>query len=163
MGKRRFFEHSSILPVMVEETRLSPSTPRSRTTRAVAALGERLHAAIHAAPLEERAALRRLVKALDDAAALHGQAHLFETLEEVVTMLRRVADSFPGPLQRDVMDGKEVPLAALDAEVTRMLDARASAKVPPRFDHGVGYRKTALTQSRIAARVEAHLAQRKTR
>ena len=157
--KRRFFEHSSILPCVPSASRLATEQPRARSARAINTLTERLREAIASAPSDDvRASLRRSMRQLEDVSALHGQAALYESIAAICATLQLVQDSFPGPMQRAVMDGKEVPLAALDAEVTRMLAARARMSAPPRFDHGVAYRKTRMTQSRIAARIERALA-----
>ena len=158
MTRRRFFEHSSILPAGSDGARLSPLTPRSRSIRETAVLIRRLWVAIASAPPEETGALRRVVRQLEDASALHAQAALFETLDDVGAMLRNMLESFARPLQRAVMDGEQVPLIALDAEVTRMLAAKARMAEPPRFEHRVAFRKTAAAQSRAAVLAEGKLA-----
>ena len=147
--KRRFYEHSSILPV--GSGAHGSTTPRSRTTREIAALVRRLKMA----GTEDS---KRLAAQLDDAMRLRKQAEMFEMLEVVCAMLARMRDSFPGPLQRAVMDGEEVPLAALDAEVTKMIEARQRTVEQPSFPHGTMYRKTTMAQSRIAVLAQKKLA-----
>jgi hypothetical protein len=157
--RRRFFEHSSILP---GGSALAPSAPRSRSTREIGRLVRRLEVAIGSAPTREEAdALRRLLRRLEDAMALRKQAEVFEMLDVVGAFMQAMLDSFPGPLQRAVMDGEEVPLLALDAEITQMIAARQRMAPPETLPHGISYRKTTTAQSRVAMLAEARLARRK--
>lgn len=157
MARRRFFEHSSILPVASGGAPLSPSHVRSRPSRAIATLIRRLQVAIASAPPHDAHVLRRTLAQLEDASQLHAQAALFETLGDVVKTLDIIGNCFPGPLQNAVMDGQEVSLAALDAEITQMMAAKKRVLEPPRFEHGIMFRKTSATQSRLADRIEATL------
>jgi hypothetical protein len=162
LSRRRFFDHSSTLPTGRDRAPLSPVAPRSRSTRAITGLIRRLWVAIATAPLEEALVLRRMVVRLEDAGALHAQATMFETLDDVGAMLRDVLATFPGPLQKAAMEGEDVLWIALDAEVTRMLAAKARMATPPRFEHRVAFRKTAAAQSRAAVLVERRLAKVRT-
>ena len=98
-----------------------------------------------------------MVRQLEDASKLHVQAALFETLGDVCVVLRTINDSFAGPLQRAVMDEEQVSLTALDAEITKMLAAKARIAEPPRFEHRVAFPKTAAAQSRVAVLAERTL------
>src|SRR5262245_58349253 len=129
-GRIRLFEHSSMLPATRGGTPLAPDAPRTRSSRATTTLIVRLRKAVAYADTEQARELRHKLRALERATQVHLEAVRFEALEDVIALLKTMHATFAGPLQRAVMDGKEVPLEQLDAEITQMLAARRRLDEP---------------------------------
>ncbi|MBS2017061.1 MAG: hypothetical protein JST00_29515 [Deltaproteobacteria bacterium] len=161
MKRRAFFGHSSELPLGRAGAALSPERAATRSLGEIERLRRRVRAAAATSTSPEEARLlRRLAEDLGDATFLHTQAVRYEALVLLVDALRLMNACFGGPLQSAVADGQEVPLAALDAEITATVAARKKLRELTRPLPGVMHRKTLAAASKVAARAEERLAKR---